>query len=47
MKTQRQMWQDINEPKVEGLVARFDENGEPLFIAEIVDRIPQIRRKQK
>ena len=47
MKTQRQMWEAINEPKTEGLIALFDENGEPWFVAKIVDRVPRIRRKRK
>jgi hypothetical protein len=47
MKTQKQMWKEINEPKVEGLIALFNENGEPWLIAEIVDRIPRIKRKRK
>ena len=47
MKTERQMWQDINEPKVEALIALFNENREPLFVAEIVDRVPRIKRERK
>jgi len=47
MKTQKQMWQEINEPKIEGLITLFDENGKPIFAGYIIDRVPLIRRKRK
>jgi len=47
MKTQAQMWKEINEPKVEGLITLFDENGKPICVIPIVDRVPLIRRKRK
>jgi len=40
------MWQEINEPKTEELITAFDENGELWLVAEIVDRIPRIRRNR-
>lgn len=42
MKTQKQMWQDINKPKVEKLIIFYDENGNPTGIMPIVDRLPII-----
>ncbi|MCW3993430.1 MAG: hypothetical protein NWE85_02550 [Candidatus Bathyarchaeota archaeon] len=47
MKTQKQIWQDINEPKIEGLITSFDENGKLVGVFLIVDRVPLIRRKRK
>ena len=44
------MWEYINEPKVEALMPIFDENGKPIVMSYIVDRVPPIkrnRRKQK
>ena len=46
MKSQKKMWQEINEPKTEELITAFDENGELWLVAEIVDRIPRIRRNR-
>jgi len=49
-KTQKEMWDYINEPIVEALAPIFGENGEPIVMGYIVDRVPPIkrnRRKQK
>ena len=40
MKTQKQMWKEINEPKVKGLVIFFDNNGKPIRVDQIWDRLP-------
>jgi hypothetical protein len=55
MKTEKQMWKDINKPKVEELFIEKDENtGEYRIIAKLLDRIPiwsieenRKRRKQQ
>ena len=40
MKTQKQIWKDINEPKIEKIMVAFDENGEPWITILQLDRIP-------
>ena len=40
MKTQKEMWKDINEPKVEKIIPIFDENGKLVTVVEQLDRIP-------
>ena len=55
MKSQKKMWEEINEPKTEKLIPIFDENGKLLCVAELLDRIPiwwieemrEERRQQK
>jgi len=40
MKSQREMWKEINEPKIEEIIPIFDENGKPITIGFLLDRIP-------
>jgi len=47
MKTQTQMWKEINEPKIEALITFFDKNGKPSMVMPIIDRAPKIKRKHK
>ena len=47
MKTQKEMWKYINEPKVESTGFIFDENGKPILKYEIVDRVPPITRNRR
>jgi hypothetical protein len=46
MKKEAQIWEKINEPKIEELITGFDKNGKPTYIFSIVDRIPKITRKR-
>jgi hypothetical protein len=39
MKTEKEMWDFIHEPKVVKIVPIFDEHGKPIAIAEELDRI--------
>ena len=50
MKTEKQIWKDINKPKTEELWIEWDENEDDWFIAKLLDRIPiflKERRQQK
>jgi hypothetical protein len=44
-----QLWKKINQPKVEELIIRFDQNKNPLYISEIIDPkdIPKITRERR
>ena len=45
MKTEKEMWEYINEPKVEKIVPIFDETGKPITIGFLLDRIPVFMRE--
>ena len=47
MKTQRQIWKDINEPKTEQLIIEFDKNGNIEFFGKIIDRIPIFLKERR
>jgi len=47
MKTQKEMWKEINEPKVEEIIPLFDENGKPIAVAYLLDRIPVFMRERR
>ena len=47
MKTEAQIWEKINEPKVTGLITGFDKNGKPTYIFRILDKVPKITRKRR
>jgi hypothetical protein len=42
----KQIWQKINEPKIEKLTILF-ENGKPRLVFALLDRMPKITRKRK
>lgn len=46
---QKKLWKKINTPKVEELIIRFDKNGKPLYVNEIIDPkdIPKTTRRKK
>ncbi|UCE16061.1 MAG: hypothetical protein JSV12_00100 [Candidatus Bathyarchaeota archaeon] len=45
-KTQKEMWEYINEPIVEKCIPIFV-NGKPIAVGYIVDRVPLIKRKRR
>ena len=45
-----QLWQKVTEPKVEELLIRFNQNGKPSYISELIDinSLPEkIRKRMK
>ncbi|MGD0450852.1 MAG: hypothetical protein ABSA79_07360 [Candidatus Bathyarchaeia archaeon] len=49
MKKEEKIWKKIHEPKIEELIIRFNQNGKPEYIMEIIDPkdIPKITRERK
>jgi len=47
MKSEKKMWKEINEPKIEKTIPLFDENGKPIAVAYLLDRIPVFMRERR